>query len=148
MKMENFIKIYFIFLLFMLYFNLSYYVDFKEAFSVSVIEIKNLTKKYGAKTVVDKINFTVEKGDIMGLLGPNGAGKSTTMNILTGYLSLTEGSVSVCGFDILENSDEAKKHIGYLPEIPPLYIDMTVLEYLSFVYDLKKIKLDKKEHID
>ena len=115
---------------------------------MSVIEIKNLTKKYGTKTVLDKINFTVEKGDIMGLLGPNGAGKSTTMNILTGYLSLTEGSVSVCGFDILENPDEAKKHIGYLPEIPPLYIDMTVLEYLSFVYDLKKIKLDKKEHIN
>ncbi len=115
---------------------------------MSVIEIKNLTKKYGTKTVLDKINFTVEKGDIMGLLGPNGAGKSTTMNILTGYLSLTEGSVSVCGFDILENPDEAKAHIGYLPEIPPLYIDMTVLEYLSFVYDLKKIKSDKKEHIN
>ena len=112
-----------------------------------MIEIKNLVKKYGDKLAVDHISFTVKQGEILGLLGPNGAGKSTTMNILTGYLSATDGEVKIGGFDILENPIEAKKKIGYLPELPPLYMDMTVLEYLNFVYELKKAdpKRQKKD---
>lgn len=105
-----------------------------------MIEIKNLTKRYGNKLAVDNVSFTVNKGEILGFLGPNGAGKSTTMNILTGYLSATEGQAIIDGYDILENPTEAKKKIGYLPEQPPLYIDMTVDEYLDFMYDLKKSK--------
>ncbi|MBE7040910.1 MAG: ATP-binding cassette domain-containing protein [Ruminococcaceae bacterium] len=112
-----------------------------------MIKIKNLTKKYGKKLAVDNISFTVKEGEILGFLGPNGAGKSTTMNILTGYLSATSGEVSVGGFDILDNPIEAKKKIGYLPEHPPLYMDMTVREYLDFVYDLKQVKEDREEHI-
>lgn len=103
-----------------------------------MIEIKNLVKKYGDKLAVDHISFSVKQGEILGLLGPNGAGKSTTMNILTGYLSATSGEVTIGGYDILDNPIEAKKKIGYLPELPPLYMDMTVSEYLNFVYDLKK----------
>ena len=113
-----------------------------------MIEIKNLTKRYGRKKAVDNVSFTVEKGEILGFLGPNGAGKTTTMNILTGYISSNEGSVTVDGFDILKNPEEVKKRIGYLPENPPLYLDMTVIDYLNFVYDLKNVKLVKKEHID
>lgn len=113
-----------------------------------MIEVKNLIKYYGDKKAVDNVSFTVGDGEIVGFLGPNGAGKSTTMNILTGYLSYTAGSVKIDGHDILEEPTEAKKCIGYLPEQPPLYMDMTVWEYLSFVYDLKKIKgKDKKEHL-
>ena len=113
-----------------------------------MIEIKNLVKKYGKKLAVDNISFTVRDGEILGLLGPNGAGKSTTMNIMTGYLSATSGEVSISGFDILDNPIEAKKHIGYLPEIPPLYMDMTVNEYLEFVYELKNVKeKNKKNHL-
>lgn len=113
-----------------------------------MIEIKNLVKKYGKKLAVDNISFTVRDGEILGLLGPNGAGKSTTMNIMTGYLSATSGEVSISGFDILDKPIEAKKHIGYLPEIPPLYMDMTVNEYLDFVYDLKGAKeKSKKKHL-
>ncbi len=113
-----------------------------------MIEIKNLVKKYGKKLAVDNISFTVRDGEILGLLGPNGAGKSTTMNIMTGYLSATSGEVSISGFDILDNPIEAKKHIGYLPEIPPLYVDMTVSEYLNFVYDLKGAKeKNRKKHL-
>ena len=112
-----------------------------------MIKIKNLTKKYGKKLAVDNISFTVKEGEILGFLGPNGAGKSTTMNILTGYLSATSGEVSIGGFDILDNPIEAKKKIGYLPEHPPLYMDMTVREYLDFVYDLKKVKDDREEHL-
>ncbi len=113
-----------------------------------MIEIRNLTKKYGKKLAVDNISFKVKQGEILGLLGPNGAGKSTTMNILTGYLSATEGEVLIGGIDILENPVEAKKKIGYLPELPPLYTDMTVSEYLSFVYDLKKVnEKDKNKHL-
>lgn len=104
-----------------------------------MIEVKNLVKKYGGYLAVDHLSFTVNKGEIYGFLGPNGAGKSTTMNIMTGYLGATEGEVIVNGHNILEEPEEAKKSIGYLPEIPPLYIDMTVLEYLCFVADLKKI---------
>lgn len=112
-----------------------------------MIEIKNLVKKYGNKLAVDHISFKVKQGEILGLLGPNGAGKSTTMNILTGYLSATDGEVKIGGFDILENPIEAKKKIGYLPELPPLYMDMTVTEYLNFVYELKKAdpKTQKKD---
>ena len=112
-----------------------------------MIEVKNLTKRYSGHKAVDNISFSIKKGEIVGFLGPNGAGKSTTMNIITGYLSATDGSVSVAGFDILENPDEAKRHIGYLPEIPPLYADMTVKEYLNFMYDLKKAKLPRTAHI-
>lgn len=112
-----------------------------------MIEIKNLTKRYGKKRAVDNVSFTVEKGEILGFLGPNGAGKTTTMNILTGYISSNEGSITVDGFDILKNPEEVKKRIGYLPENPPLYLDMTVIDYLNFVYDLKNVKLTKKEHI-
>ncbi len=113
-----------------------------------MVEIKNLTKKYGDKLAVDNISFSVPKGEILGFLGPNGAGKSTTMNILTGYLSCTSGEVKIDGYDILDNPIEAKKRIGYLPEHPPLYMDMTVSEYLDFVYELKGATEDKKEHLD
>ena len=113
-----------------------------------MIEVKNLTKKYGPKTAVNNISFTVEDGEILGLLGPNGAGKSTTMNIMTGYISSTEGTVTIGGHEILQNPMGAKAGIGYLPEQPPLYPEMTIDGYLSFVYDLKKIgKKNKKEHI-
>ena len=112
-----------------------------------MIEVKNLTKRYGSNLALNHIHFSLEEGTILGFLGPNGAGKSTTMNIITGYLSPTEGSITVDGFDTLENPLEAKKRIGYLPEIPPLYTDMTVKEYLNFMYDLKKVKLPRKEHI-
>ncbi len=117
----------------------------------TVIEISGLTKKYGSNKAVNDISFSVSKGEILGFLGPNGAGKSTTMNILTGYLSKTSGKVSVCGFDILDNPKEAKRKIGYLPEHPPIYNEMTPSEYLDFVYDLKGVKGtddEKKEHIE
>lgn len=104
-----------------------------------MIEIQNLTKDYGRIKAVDDVSFTVEKGEIVGFLGPNGAGKSTTMNILTGFISSTFGTVKVAGYDILENPVEAKRHIGYLPEQPPLYLDMTVSEFLDFCADLKKV---------
>ncbi|MCI8520339.1 MAG: ATP-binding cassette domain-containing protein [Clostridia bacterium] len=109
-----------------------------------MITISNLTKKYGDKLALDNVSFDVKQGEILGFLGPNGAGKSTTMNIITGYISYTDGAVTVDGYDILENPIEVKKHIGYLPEIPPLYVDMTVTAYLEFVYDLKKIKSGNK----
>lgn len=112
-----------------------------------MIEVKNLTKRYGANTALDKVSFTVEEGTIVGFLGPNGAGKSTTMNIITGYLSATSGSVTVQGKNTLENPNEVKKLIGYLPEMPPLYLDMTVKEYLNFMYELKGVKLDRQQHI-
>jgi ABC-2 type transport system ATP-binding protein len=112
-----------------------------------MIEVKNLTKRYGQKLAVDNVSFTVNKGEILGFLGPNGAGKSTTMNILTGYLSATEGVAKIGEFDILENPIEAKRSIGYLPEQPPLYMDMTVKEYLNFIYDLKKVELPREAHI-
>ena len=113
-----------------------------------MIEVKNLTKKYGDKLAVNNISFKVEKGEILGFLGPNGAGKSTTMNMLTGYISSTSGQILINGIDILEDPKKAKANIGYLPEIPPLYIDMTVESYLGFMYDLKKCKLPRKSHID
>ena len=104
-----------------------------------MIEVKHLTKKYGSHLAVDDLSFTIEKGRIYGFLGPNGAGKSTTMNIMTGYIGATSGEVIINGFNILEEPEKAKKCIGYLPEIPPLYLDMTVLEYLHFAAELKKI---------
>ncbi len=113
-----------------------------------MIEVKNLTKQYGASKAVDNISFTVNDGEILGFLGPNGAGKSTTMNILTGYISSTKGQALINGVDILDEPLKAKKDIGYLPEQPPLYLDMTVKDYLNFVYDLKKCKLPRKSHLD
>ena len=110
-----------------------------------MIEVKNLTKRYGDHLAVDHLNFTVESGKIYGFLGPNGAGKSTTMNIMTGYLGATEGQVLIDGHDILKEPEEAKKNIGYLPEMPPLYFDMTVLEYMKFAADLKKIPRNQKD---
>ena len=113
-----------------------------------MITVTNLTKKYGKKAAVDNISFTVNEGEIVGFLGPNGAGKTTTMNILTGYLSMSSGSASVGGFDILESPNEAKRLIGYLPEHPPLYSDMTVDAFLKFVFKLKKCSgLSMKSHI-
>lgn len=113
-----------------------------------MIEVKNLTKKYGDKLAVNDISFKVEKGEILGFLGPNGAGKSTTMNMLTGYISSTSGHILINGKDILEQPKEAKANIGYLPEIPPLYLDMTVDAYLNFMFDLKKCKLPRRAHLD
>lgn len=110
-----------------------------------MIEVKNLVKKYGNHTAVDHLNFTIEEGHVYGFLGPNGAGKSTTMNIMTGYLGATEGEVLINGHDILKESEEAKKQIGYLPELPPLYMEMTVREYLEFVAELKGIAKNKRE---
>lgn len=112
-----------------------------------MIKIENLVKRYGSNYALDDISLEIKEGEIVGLLGPNGAGKSTTMNILTGYLSATSGSAKINGTDILENPVEAKKMIGYLPEQPPLYPDMTVSEYLNFVYELKKCTLDRKAHL-
>ncbi len=112
-----------------------------------MIKIEHLVKNYGTNCAVDDVSFEVEAGEIVGFLGPNGAGKSTTMNILTGYLSSTSGSASVAGIDILNDPIGAKRLIGYLPEQPPLYPDMTVEEYLNFIYDLKSCKLDRREHI-
>lgn len=113
-----------------------------------MIEISHLVKNYGSKFAVDDISFKVGEGEIVGFLGPNGAGKSTTMNILTGYLSSTSGEAKVGGIDILENPDEAKKLIGFLPEQPPLYVDMTVSEYLNFVYEIKACKLNREKHLE
>lgn len=112
-----------------------------------MIEVKGLCKNYGSKKAISDISFTVNDGEIMGFLGPNGAGKSTTMNIITGYISSTAGTVTVDGDEIMENPIAVKKNIGYLPEQPPLYLDMTVKAYLSFMYDLKKVKIDKQQHI-
>jgi len=109
-----------------------------------MIEIQNLSKHYGQIKAADNVTFRVEKGEILGFLGPNGAGKTTVMNIITGYLPATEGSVSVCGYDVMENPMEVKKRIGYLPEHPPIYTDMTVIDFLNFVSDLKKVDKKKK----
>lgn len=114
-----------------------------------MIEIKDLVKYYGDKKAVDGISFTVNDDEVLGFLGPNGAGKSTTMNIITGFLSSTSGTVEVDGYDILEEPLKAKANIGYLPELPPLYLDMTVKEYLDFIADLKGVsRKDRREHIE
>ena len=112
-----------------------------------MIEVRNLTKHYGDKKAVNDISFTVKDGEILGFLGPNGAGKSTTMNMLTGYISSTSGQALINGVDILEDPIAAKRNIGYLPEIPPLYLDMTVKSYLNFIFDLKKCKLPRRSHM-
>ena len=112
-----------------------------------MIKVEHLVKRYGNRNVVDDLTFTVEKGQIVGFLGPNGAGKSTTMNMITGYISATEGTIEIDGVDIFDEPEKAKKKIGYLPEMPPLYPDMTTDEYLKFVYRLKKCKLPRKEHL-
>lgn len=110
-----------------------------------MIEVKHLVKKYGSHLAVDGLDFQLEPGRIYGFLGPNGAGKSTTMNIMTGYLGATEGEVLIDGHDILKEPEKAKKHIGYLPEVPPLYTDMTVREYLEFAAELKALTKENKE---
>ena len=116
-------------------------ISYKEVGgNTGMIEVSSLTKTYGKKRGIDRISFSITEGEIVGFLGPNGAGKSTTMNIITGYLSANSGAARIAGIDILENPVEAKKHIGYLPEQPPLYLDMTVDEYLNFIYDLKADK--------
>ena len=113
-----------------------------------MIEISHLVKKYGSHTAVDDLSLTVEPGRIYGFLGPNGAGKSTTMNIVTGYLGATGGEVKINGYDILKQPEEAKKCIGYLPEVPPLYMDMTVEEYLNFAAELKMEKSARKKAVE
>ena len=115
--------------------------------AVPVVQIEHLTKRYGDLTALDDISLTIGSGEIVGLLGPNGAGKSTTMNILTGYLSATAGRALIAGADILLEPAAAKRAIGYLPEQPPVYPDMTVDEYLSFVYGLKGCTLPKEAHL-
>lgn len=110
-----------------------------------MIEVENLTKKYGSHVAVDNLSFRVERGMIYGFLGPNGAGKSTTMNMMTGYIADTSGTVKINGYDILKNPEQAKKSIGYLPELPPVYPDMTVYEYLRFVAELKKVKKNERQ---
>ena len=113
-----------------------------------MIDISHLTKRYGDHTAVSDLSLNIVSGKIYGFLGPNGAGKSTTMNIITGYIAATEGTVKIDGFDILKQPEEARKCVGYLPELPPLYMDMTVEEYLKFVADLKKIpKQEKRQSI-
>ena len=113
-----------------------------------MIEVTGLTKRYGKKTAVDNLTFTVQQGEIVGFLGPNGAGKSTTMNMLTGYIAPTVGSVYINGYNLMDAPEQAKEAVGYLPEIPPLYMDMTVDEYLKFVFGLKKCKFPRREHLN
>lgn len=114
-----------------------------------MIQVGNLVKKYNVRPVVNNLTFTVDKGQIYGFLGPNGAGKSTTMNIMTGYIAASSGTVIINGYDILKEPEKAKQCIGYLPEIPPLYTDMTVMEYLLFVAELKKVpKRERHSHVD
>lgn len=112
-----------------------------------MIEIQNVTKRYGKKVAVNQVSFTINKGEVLGFLGRNGAGKTTTMNILTGYISSSEGTVTIDGYDILQNPREVKKKIGYLPEQPPLYMDMTVDEYLDFACSIKGIHKNRKQHV-
>lgn len=111
----------------------------------TMIQVKNVTKRYGQHVAVDDISFTVKRGEILGFLGPNGAGKTTTMNIITGYISTTDGLVTVDDINIMDEPVEVKRKIGYLPEFPPLYVDMTVKEYLDFVYDIKKTGIGRSK---
>lgn len=110
-----------------------------------MIEVRDLTKDYGSRRAINKLNFSISKGDVVGFLGPNGAGKSTTMKIITGFMAPSQGSASVAGFDVFENPLEVKKRIGYLPETPPVYGDMYVRDYLRYVAALKKVPHDKIE---
>ncbi|MFZ0638939.1 MAG: ABC transporter ATP-binding protein [Candidatus Acidiferrales bacterium] len=109
-----------------------------------MIEVQDLTKSYGDKTAVDNISFSVKKGEILGFLGPNGAGKTTTMRVLTGYLPATQGTAKIAGFDVFDDSMEVRRRIGYLPESPPLYLDMTVTGYLDFVARIKNVPMEKR----
>lgn len=111
-----------------------------------MIQVKDLTKNYGPRRAINKLNFSIAKGDVVGFLGPNGAGKSTTMKIITGFMAPSEGSASVAGFDVFENPLEVKKHIGYLPETPPVYGDMYVRDYLRYVAALKQVPKEKIEN--
>ncbi|MCD7943791.1 MAG: ABC transporter ATP-binding protein [Clostridia bacterium] len=120
----------------------------EESGAEYVIEVENLVKRFGSKYAVDDVSFKIKRGEVVGFLGPNGAGKSTTINVATGYISSTSGSVRVCGHDVLDDPTEAKKLIGYLPEQPPLYVDMTVNEYLNFTYELKNCRLNRKKHLE
>ncbi|MCB0386265.1 MAG: ATP-binding cassette domain-containing protein, partial [Bdellovibrionales bacterium] len=104
-----------------------------------MIEVRDLTKNYGDRTAIDRLNFSVAKGEVIGFLGPNGAGKSTTMKIITGYMAPTSGMVTVAGFDVFESPLEVKRRIGYLPETPPVYMDMYVQEYLKYVARLRGV---------
>lgn len=113
-----------------------------------MLTVSDVSKRYGPKLALDHVSFEVQKGQVVGFLGTNGAGKTTMMNIITGYISATEGSVAVDGYDILEEPAEVKSRIGYLPEVPPLYPDFTVDENLNFIYELKKVKLDRASHLD
>lgn len=113
-----------------------------------MIEVTGLTKRYGKKAAVENLTFTVRRGEIVGFLGPNGAGKSTTMNMLTGYIAPTVGTIYVNGYNLMDAPEKAKESVGYLPEIPPLYMDMTVNEYLNFVHGLKKCPFPRKEHLE
>ena len=113
-----------------------------------MIEVKNVTKKYGSFVAVDDISFTINDGEVVGFLGPNGAGKSTTMNMITGYIEQTEGSIIVDGFDTIKKSKKAKKEIGYMPEGVPLYTDLTVKEFVTYMAELRKVdKKTKKENV-
>lgn len=113
-----------------------------------MVEVKNLTKKYGGRTAIDNLNFTIGAGEIVGFLGPNGAGKTTTMNIMTGFIAATSGDVKINGADILAEPERAKKNIGYLPDTPPVYGDMRVREYLNFVADIKGVKKNRREMLE
>ncbi len=113
-----------------------------------MIDVENLTKYYGRSLAIENVSFSLDEGKILGLLGPNGAGKSTTMNIITGYISADRGTVRIDGIDMFEKPLEAKKKIGYMPEVPPLYNDMTVEKYLAFMFNLKKVRLPMKAHLD
>lgn len=144
--MNNCLKVFIIYSYLVQDFLINYFTIINTGGS-TLIEVINLTKQYGQHKAIDNISFTVEKGEILGFLGPNGAGKSTTMNIITGYISATEGTVKVDGYDILEQPEEVKKRIGYLPELPPLYMEMTVEEYLKFVCHIKKVKPQKQKEV-
>ena len=113
-----------------------------------MIEVRDLTKRYGTHTAIDEISFTINKGEVIGFLGPNGAGKTTTMNIITGYIAPTKGEVKIDGIDITEEPERAKKNIGYLPDTPPVYGDMRVMEYFNFVADIKKVKKGRREMLE
>src|ERR1700693_4418585 len=112
--------------------------------AAAVIEVRDLTKSFGAVKAVDHVSFTVNKGEILGFLGPNGAGKTTTMRILTGYMPATSGTARIAGFDVFGDSLDVRKHIGYLPETPPVYPDMTVDDYLDFVARIKNVPAEKR----